>query len=193
MHIHYENWTQPLFLETLNTKGFPHVGEIYKVFASADDPRNIPGMEGLHVVPGDGTPFDEEFRFDFADRGLVSGSHMEIDLALLGLEPRLVDRARALVRWSYDTGYLQGAMATTRGARWLIDKPTEVIDGVEGANQRGDKMPSLHLDVFYPESVELLRSMVDVDNPILVPDAMVMIRAQRRGAAQAQTTPILTD
>lgn len=169
MFIHFEDWTVPLFLSMLEAKGMPHAGRIMKVYATYQDPRELMDRPYLTVLESDHSPFrtDEVFRYE--GRQSYTGDVLEEKLKELGLQLTGMDVTRSLFRFANqeDTGFCQAAMAAQYGGKWLFDHPFQDLDGViSNELQPNRRITQIHLDIFYPTSIERLRKIVDfVDNP----------------------------
>ena len=188
MYIHVERWTSPTTIGMMDLKGLPHDGELYKIFASHVDPRFTFGEPNLFLDHASGYPFEDDEVFDFGERGTMKANEVEDGVAEAGLTVAENFSVRALLRFGYRTGYLGGAMNIKRDDNWIIEHPIEVVDGITTARAgKGQRPEHLHLDWFTPQTVELLRGIVKVDDPKQVPPAMQMVRARKRRERNMRT------
>lgn len=165
MFIHFEDWSSPIFLNQLTTKNIPHGDKIIKVFASDENPNTIFKKPGLVVLEMDDSPFSSEEAYDYGDRGRYSGTQLEKKLAGYGLNDFGKRTMRALFRFSNQEGFCQAAMETKVDDKWLIDHPFGDIDGITNAITNPARENSIHLDIFFPSSLERLKSIVNFDKP----------------------------
>jgi len=169
-----------MFLGKLDADGLPHDGRIIKVFASSEDPRFLLGMPDLAVVQANGHPFTNDEAYTYEDRGTYSGAQLQE--VVQSYELPAVGRfgVCSLFRFSNSQGFCQAAMAARKGNDWLIDHPLKEVDGIDMAQRNPKRAHSVHLDIFFPDSVRTLRRIVDIDNTDKVPDCMDAMRARRR-------------
>lgn len=163
VYLHFEDWSQ--FTDFLTQKGMPHGDRIIKVKASLEDPRDTFEKKTLEVLRYSGGPFKKEI-FDFGERGIYSGVAVEQYMEERCFTETGKRVARALFRFAVqpEAGYVQRAMAFKRGDRWLIDHPMEDLDGLAYASRTGQE-GRIHLDIFYPDSLEALKGFVNIDDP----------------------------
>ena len=156
-----------MFLETLERAGKPHGGRIIKVFASEADPRQIVDQPELTVVEVADHPFGLDEIYEYPGYRVYSGPEIEGTLAGYGLDDRINRMARSLFRFANEQGFCQAAMA----ARWEdgtgIKHPLEDIDGLPPA-ERPVSTQDIHLDIFFPRSLVVLKEVVDYDDPTKV-------------------------
>lgn len=165
MYLHFEDWSAPMWLEKLDRDGLPHTGKIIKVMASDLDPSKELKKPTLTVLSSDGTPFTTEETYAYSGRETYSGAGLEETLGDFGLNPRASRAVRALFRFANQHGFCQAAMAATTEEGWLIDHPFGDIDGIEAAQRQPRKETGIHLDIFFPDSISIIRGVVDIDNP----------------------------
>jgi hypothetical protein len=166
MNIHFQDWSDPALLEQLVKKELPHAGKIIKVFATDENPRIVLGREALTVVTASGLPFTEEEEFEYPGRGTYSGPELEDTLQAYGIGEVGPRTLRALFRFSNQNGFCQGAMAANKtSGEPLIDHPFEEIDGITWAKRKPSRERALHLDIFFPESIDILRGVVNYNDP----------------------------
>jgi len=160
MFIHFENWSAPIFISMLERKGFPHAGKIMKVYATRLDPRELLGRSSLVVLESEHSFFKEDEIFHYKDRESYRGDLLEARMEDLGLGVMGKEVTRALFRFAnrQEASFCQAAMAAKLEGRWLFQHPFEDLDGI------GKKETEIHLDIFYPTSIERLKNFVEVDN-----------------------------
>jgi len=180
MYIHFEDWSEPLFVEMLDKKGLPHDGRIIKVFADVDDPRVKFEQSGLTVIEGNSAAFSTEESFDYGERGAYSGPQLEETLAAFDLDETGEFSIRSLFRFSNEFGFCQAAMSARKEGQWLIDHPFGDLDGVANATSNPARSHGIHLDIFFPDSIVALREVVDFDDPTRVLDPMKAVRLRRK-------------
>jgi hypothetical protein len=187
MHVHFQNWSERYLLESLEKRNLPHGNRIIKVFATAEDPRAALGRSALTVIPGDPQPFSDQETYSYPGRQSYSGPELEGKLADTGLEELGVRTTRALFRFSNQHGFCQAAMAAKSGEDWLIDHPFGDIDGLGIAAQHPKRQRMIHLDIFFPGSLNALSSVVDYEDPQLVLNMREGVRFLARGNTAGQT------
>lgn len=166
MYLHFEDWSEPMWLNHLESKKLPHVGRIIKVLASGADPRSVLERPGLSVVESSGAPFKPDEDYDYYPRSIYTGPDLESQLASYNLSDFAQRIVRSLFRFANSQGFCQTAMAAKKDdSDWLIDHPLEDIDGIENAQRSPRREAFIHLDIFFPKSIEALRSVIDLDNP----------------------------
>lgn len=185
MLLHFEDWSAPMFLSQVEAKGLPHAGKIIKVFATEEDPRQVLDRPGLTVVEANVAPFENSDVFAYPGRGTYTGAQLEDDLGQSGLNELGICSVRGLFRFANTHGFCQAAMAAKRGDAWLVDHPMQDIDGIAKAIAMPDKTYGIHLDVFFPDSIGVLSTIVDLDDPAAVLEMMVYTRWR---ASQAMST-----
>lgn len=164
MFIHFEDWLLPQFISTLRAKGLPNIGKLIKVYATYHDPRETTSRFFLAVCESDHAPFKAEEVFTYKERESYLGNNLELKLDELGLQTVGRDVSRALFRFANKYGFCQTAMAAKHEGKWLFDHPFQDIDGLDRAGSQ------IHLDIFYPKSIQTLRKIADLDNRELVPE-----------------------
>lgn len=136
VNIHFENWSEPMFLGTLERAGKPHGGRIIKVFANEADPRELSGKDSLVVVETSGEQITPSEVYSYPGNRTYSGATIEEELARYGFDAATERKARALFRFSNQYGFCQAALS----ARWAdgtgISHPLEDIDGIPPKNGR---------------------------------------------------------
>lgn len=182
MYLHFEDWTYPITLEMLDKRGLPHDDKIIKVFASDKDPRKVLDNPELTVVESRGNRFTKPESFDYVGRGTYPAKSLESALDLYGLNNFGLRIIRSLFRFSYKEGFSQAAMAAERPSdgdtEWLIQHPFEAIHGINDTQSSPEKIPKLHLDIFFPASILALSQTVDFENPraLVSPDEIRRLR-----------------
>ncbi len=162
MFIHFEDWSLPTFISTLRAKGLPNIGKLIKVYATYHDPRETTSRLFLSVCESDHAPFTAEEVFTFEERGSYFGNNLELKLDELGLQTVGRDVSRALFRFANKYRFCQTAMAAKKEGKWLFDHPFEDIDGLDRDGSQ------IHLDIFYPSSIQTLKKITDINNRELV-------------------------
>ena len=166
MYLHFEDWSDRLYLDLLERKGLPHGGKIIKIFANDEDPRIALAKPDLAIVKSNHAPIGESEVYDYAERGLYSGPELEAVLANHGLNDIGERIVRSLFRFANEQGFTQAAMAARKGDSWLINHPLGDIDGIDMAIRNPARIPHIHLDIFFPDSLARLKeSVVDYDDP----------------------------
>lgn len=85
-YLHFEDWSDPMFLSHVEKNGLPHIGKIIKVFASDRRPDERFGKPGLAVVESSGDPFTTDERFDYGENGVFAGMDLEERLSSFGID-----------------------------------------------------------------------------------------------------------
>lgn len=183
MHVYFEDWSAPVFLGMLDRNGLEHGGRIIKAFAAAEDPRRALGHPDLATEEVGVGPFKKDETFEYEGRGVYDGNELEALLGAYALVNGGRDISRALFRFSNRHGFCQAAMRARSGDDWLISHPFGEIDGLQEARRDPGREKSIHLDIFFPSSLELLRGIVDYDNPA----ELVTIK---EGAAWRNSQPV---
>jgi hypothetical protein len=165
MYLHFEDWSGSMWLGELDKDELPHSGKIIKVMASDLDPSKELEKPTLTVVASDGAPFTAEETYVYPDRETYGGSGLEETLGDFNLNPRANRAVRALFRFANQHGFCQAAMTATTEKGWLIDHPFGDIDGIEAAQRQPGRETGIHLDIFFPNSVSIIRNIVDIDDP----------------------------
>lgn len=165
MYLHFEDWSNQLFLNQLKAKGIPHGEKIIKVFASVDDPRIILRKPDLVALEISGKPFPKDEIFDYGERGKYSGKMLEEKLLGINLSDFGKEVIRSLFRFANQEGFTQTAMEIMIDGNWLIEHPLGDIDGIDIAKRYSDREKAIHLDIFLPQSLEHLREILDFTNP----------------------------
>jgi len=165
MYLHFEDWSQGMFLEKLDQDGLPHAGRIIKVKASDVDPAEAMEKPDLMVLPVDGSDFFDDDIFPYKGRETYTGDQLEARLRQLALQDRGTRAVRALFRFGNRHGFCQAAMDARTETGWLIDHPFGDIDGIGPAQANPSRETGIHLDIFFPASIAVLRGIVDIDNP----------------------------
>jgi len=163
--IHFENWTSDLTISTLTSIGLPHDGKVIKVFATEFDPRVEYERPSLLTIPVPDEEFTIAEQFDYGDRGIYTGLNLETGLNRFRLADSGKRMVRALFRFANkpEMGFCQRAMqAQLQDGSWLINHPFEDIDGIRMAENNDRRINSIHLDVFFPESIKALKRIVDL-------------------------------
>lgn len=193
MFIHFEDWTVPLFISRLNAKGLPHAGRIIKTYATYQDPRELIDRPSLIVLESNHSPFRNDESFPYEGRETYTGEDLETRLEELGLHSVGKEVVRSLFRFANQDNarFCQTAMAAQFEGKWLFDHPFQDLDGLEAARLKPDlKESQIHLDLFYPTSIERLRGIVNFDNRAqvlyyrehpLLEKAVSTYEGQRRG------------
>lgn len=164
MFIHLEDWSLPKFISILRAKGLPNIGKLIKVYATYHDPRETTSRFFLVVCESDHAPFKAEEVFAYKERESYFGNNLELKLDELGLQTVGRDVSRALFRFANKYGFCQIAMAAKHEGKWLFDHPFEDIDGLDREGSQ------IHLDIFYPSSIQTLKKIADINNKELVPE-----------------------
>lgn len=165
MNIYFEDWSHPVLLDQLGKKGLPHAGRIIKAYAVAEDPRVASeDWSRMQTFDINGEPFDADETYEYPDRGVYVGSELDMKLADYNLRNGGEHIARALFRFSNQRGFCQAAMAAEANGGWLIDHPFGDIDGLEIASRQPEREHDIHLDIFFPDSLQALRRILDYDD-----------------------------
>lgn len=167
-----------MFLEKIEKNGLRHDGRIIKVFGNATDPRLTAPKPEMTVVEVDGSPLIGQ-TFTYPNRGEYTGEQLESDLAEYNLQALGNGIVRALFRFA-EQGFRQVAMAAKNpDGSWLVDHPFGDIDGLNMASRFPQRVPTIHLDIFHPDSLPVLKEIVNFDNPHAVMDMMEATRWRR--------------
>lgn len=169
MYLHFEDWSAPMFLQKLERAGLPHADKIIKVFASERDPRLALGKSALTVVSVDGSPFLNTDKFEYPGRETFTGSDLERKIADFNLGNTGNMSIRSLFRFANEHGFCQAAMAAETDEGWLVDHPFGDIDGIDVAQPQAAREHGIHLDIFFPDSLKVLKRVVDYDDPDTTP------------------------
>jgi hypothetical protein len=172
MNLHFEDWSWPMLLDQIEAKDLVHGGNIIKVYASEEDPRDIFGNPDLTVVEVDGGPLVSTEKYVYPDRDTYTGEDLEAEIDTYDLTELGSNTVRALFRFSHEQGFNNIAMAARRGDDWLIDHPFGAIDGIPLAHLNELRVHSMHLDIFHPDSLPVLREIVDFDDPSKVMESL---------------------
>ena len=183
MYLHFEDWSERILLDELDRKGLRHADKIIKVMASGQDPRITLGKSALTVVSGDGAIFRSDEAYDYPGRETYTGKKLEKTLGSFSLSERGNQAVRALFRFSNQHGFCQAAMLARTEQGWLIDHPFGDIDGIEAAQRQPIREASIHLDIFFPESIAVITSVVDISNPDAILSFREGLRFQRQQRA----------
>jgi hypothetical protein len=177
MKIHIENWTLKMFLDQLDAKGHTHGDYLLKAYATYEDPTQYTTKPDLAVFDSPHTPFTEDEVYKYPRRGNYTGPQLEADLKALKLSPTAEDTLRALFRFANrpDTRFCQNAMdAEQEGSegqkKWFIQHPFQDLDGVAEAGAHQSRESLIHLDIFYPPSLDSLKKLVDYTDETTVVD-----------------------
>lgn len=165
MYVHFQNWTHQTLLDSLSERGIPHGDRIIKAFATDEDPRIILGRAALTVLPGDPHPFSDQEVFAYPDRSEFVGSELEEELASKNFGDVGIRTVRALFRFSNQYGFCQASMAAKFAGAWVMEHPFQHIDGMKIAARIPRRERTIHLDIFTPGSLGLLKSIVDYSDP----------------------------
>lgn len=169
MYIHFEDWSNPWFLSQLDKKGIPHGNKIIKACATFQDPRELTGKSSLSVVESDNSPFKEVEVFRYEGRRNYTGTELEEDIARMGFGDVGKATIRAVFRFANKEGaeFCQAAMAAKyENGMWRFNHPFDDLDGLEEAQRDPVRRePLIHLDLFFPASLERLRKIVNYENP----------------------------
>lgn len=168
MFLHLEDWTVPIFLEQLKGKGFENINRLIKIYASQQDPRQSWNKPDLTIFEVNDSPFTPDELYTFPDRDNYTGADLENRLAGLGLTEKGQRAFRTLFRFSYQEGFTTEAMLAKKGENWLIEHPFEVVDEVESAIKNPRFSRSLHLDIFFPDSIRRLEEKVGTENELVI-------------------------
>lgn len=187
MFLHFEDWSHAA--PALDEKGIRNCGRVIKVFGTLENPRVTLEKRGLAVVPGNSGGFDPKEKFEYPNRETYSGRMFTTDLGTLRLGRTGERTLRSLFRFAYEHGFNQAAMSERAGDGWLTQHPFYDVDGIEKASQDNRQAVNLHLDIFFPESLDALRDVVDFDNPAVLLNAREATRQrmQARGVDFRQT------
>jgi len=170
MYVHFQDWTYPALLESLSDKGIPHGDRIIKVFASDEDPRTSLGRAALTVLDSDSRPFSGGEVYAYPDRRDFSGDELEEELASKNFGDVGTRTVRALFRFSNQYGFCQASMAAKFAGAWVMEHPFQHIDGMKIAARLPRRERTIHLDIFTPRSLGVLKGIVDYDDPKRVLD-----------------------
>lgn len=164
MYLHFEDWSP--FLSRLKEKKLPHRDKLIKVFATFEDPRKSLRRE-LSVIEEDDSPFREDETFSYSGRPSFSGKKLEDELARRGFDERTKQTVRALFRFANrkEVQATQAAMKAKEGGVFLFNHPFEDIDGLKSTGRFSNHPEHIiHLDIFFPETLERIRRLVDLDD-----------------------------
>ncbi len=165
MYLHFEDWTDPRLLQSIEERGMTHGDRIIKVLASDVDPRVVLGRSALTIVESSGEVFASNEMYSYPRRRTLTGDELEDCLALYGLSQVAQRSIRSLFRFSNAQGFCQAAMAAQKSKQqWLIRHPLQDIDGIAMAKKLAIRARLIHLDIFFPNSLENLRHIVDYDD-----------------------------
>lgn len=167
MYLHFEDWSHaPSATYKLENRGIPHNGTIIKVFASSEDPRTVLNSPQLKVLEIDDSPFEDEV-YEYAERGTFTGLELEAYLEKNNLSELGKRTVRAIFRFSYGEGFSQNAMGARTEKGWFFDHPFAAIHGAD-KKKFLDREANMHLDIFYPPSLEHLREVVNFEDKSLL-------------------------
>ena len=159
----------PGLLRHLDGKGLPHADKIIKVFSSDERPDTRFKKPDLAVIESADEPFRDDEVFAYEGNGTFTGSDIEARLAALGIDDKAKEHMRALFRFENrpDLGFCQASMAAKNtDDTFRFTDPLAGIDGVDQVTN-GVRKPadSLHLDIFFPESIHKLGGILDLNDP----------------------------
>ncbi len=163
MLIHFEDWSHPLVTDLL-PQDLPHESRVIKAFATETDPRIELNKRDLVVIEASGDVFDRDEVFEYDQRGAFASLDLEEMLGEYDLSDLGNRTVRALFRFSNEYGFCQEAMSARRNDGWLIAGPLDEIDGYNNAGGPGYES-ALHLDIFFPKSLGILKDTVNYDSP----------------------------
>ncbi|HEY5442209.1 MAG TPA: hypothetical protein VIJ68_01585 [Candidatus Saccharimonadales bacterium] len=168
MHVYFEDWTTPGSLEALTERGVPHGYRLIKVFASARNPREVLARQSLMTKIAAGGTFTPDEVYDYGDHGVYTGTEVEQVLAGYDLTNGGNHVARSLFRFSNQWGLYQAIRLARESTRW---QPEGILDDIQGLG-KASKDPThekdLHLDVFSPEALQKLQTIIHYVNPRLL-------------------------
>lgn len=157
-----------LYFKKFREYGISPGDRLIKVFATTEDPRMLYSKESLAVVQMNGEPFTDTEQFFYKGRGLYTGEILECELAIRGHTEGAKEVIRALMRFANipELGFCQRAMeARLPTGEWLIPHPFEDLHGADNPRRpEGD----IHLDIFYPDSLKAIKTVVDYHRAELV-------------------------
>lgn len=165
--LHFVDWTSHTtsLKKSLDERGIAHGDRTIKVQPSFEDPRETFKKPTLKAPKYSGRPFRDEV-FSFGERGFYTGSSLEQYMIDQGFTDKGKEIARALFRFAVQprAAFTQRAMELKEGKGWAIDHPMKQIDNLVYARFLGHE-EKMHLDIFLPESLIVLRRIVNFDDP----------------------------
>lgn len=168
MFIHLEDWSAPMFFAQIEKKGIPHGDTFIKIFASFENPvESFSNKPDLAVFEISGEPFSSDEYFQFSDREPYTGDVLEQDIQALQLTKPGEQVVRALFRFASreDIGIIQNVMRLRNDDGWILQHPFQEIDGIRPSKRyTGEKETSIHIDIYHPSSLAVLRHFIDIDN-----------------------------
>lgn len=161
LYLHFEDWSP--YTKDLDNRGIPHGDRIIKVMATPENPKRIFGKDTLKIPRYPYRPFRDE-TFDFGERGMYIGTSLEQYMEGKDFTEMGKRITRALFRFAVqpEAGFVQRAMAAKKDDDWFIDHPFKDLDSLLCATIPGSE-GRVHIDIFYPDSLEALRKFVDFD------------------------------
>jgi hypothetical protein len=161
--LYFEDWAE--WVDSVKTGNLPIGNTLVKVYAAPDNPQHIFSEPSLFTLEMDGSPFALDTVYSFEGRARYGGAQLEGYIREIADKERTRQYMRALFRFAHMHGFLASAMAYKVSEQYAIEHPMEVVHGQVWAN----RMPlMLHLDVFLRSSLEVLKTVVDYDNPSLL-------------------------
>ncbi len=162
MFIYFEDWTVPIYIDSLNKKSLRNEGRLIKAFASPIDPRKFFNQPKIKVLEVSSKNLLSE-RFDYGNRGVYDGEEIEEELEKLTDVGKEI--ARSLFRFANWNEFqcCQAAMLEKKDGKWLIDHPIKVLDSIDTAIQESKRVGTMHLDIFFPEVLKNLQTIVNLD------------------------------
>ncbi len=168
-YLHFEDWSLPGLIQHVEQNGLPHAGKIIKVFASDERPDERFRKPNLTIIESPDEPFRDDEIFEYEGNGTFTGNDLEEKLAALGIDDKAKELMRALFRFENrpELGFCQASMgAKNPDGSFRFTDPFAGVDGVYHVTTR-TRMPenSLHLDIFFPESILKLGQIVNLNDP----------------------------
>lgn len=163
MFIRLEDWSHPIFFSQIQRKGVPHGDRFIKIFASEENPR-LYTAKPIHVFESSGTPFRADEMYQYPNRDSFTGMDLEKEVQHLMLSSHGQERVRALFRFAHhDIGIIPHIMSVQENGEWVFSHPFEEIDGIRPTKKfYGNKELDIHIDIFHPSSLAVLRQSVDL-------------------------------
>jgi len=165
MFLYFEDYSQ--FVSALTAKGIKNGGRIIKIFAAKQDPRITLKRPNLKVIEVDESEFKPTDVFDFGKRGVFHGDDIEQYIKALGLPAQGGGIIRALFRFANreDLGFCRRGMELEKEGVPVLTHPVREIDGIDEAQKQPElRVPGMHLDIFFEQSLNALEPLVDFDN-----------------------------
>jgi len=172
MFVHFENWSR--FARAADPR-IPSSGHVVKAYASFSNPRDLLDRNDLFILEYTHEKFKSDEKFSYEGREGFSGGELETDLIrshemplrfkpILPLDELSKQTTRTLMRFMHSSEFpvvQQAMLAKDTEGKWYFEHPFSMLHGFEKLDQRAIRSMSIHLDIISPNSLGLLRNLVN--------------------------------